>query len=443
MKQRVSASILMALALLWAVLPETNAPIDEPTPPAQRATPLRQAARSAARPAAAASASPESSTAVPLPVEKIVIQLRAEARLDQQIAVFSTFGPREFFDILNPEGLPDTPTGDAVADWLDPPEGFRPGLDDELLDAIDADPELEGFDSEWMDLIDLETERLLSDEEYADQEAEVMRQLEAAVGLPDGDKEDALADLPAVSRDRSALLELASTIIDDQPLGPVADIARLYAAQALGDINSAFPSESSAAQLLLDTLASADEPQLTTQAVRTLVGLDAGELTDEDIRLLEHSWFRVDEDVRGLLSRFLMEQHFARGDLADALMWTDQLEAEVLSGELSFSNSDEFQREVHHARARIGARIGQPAEHWQVGLEQAAWHCWEGPAGAAVTPGQGQLQLRGAWLDEWLLQARPADHPIAACILTELSDLIGPDEPIRIEVQIKIFGLRD
>jgi hypothetical protein len=442
MKKRVSAFTLIAIALLMSILPETDAPIDKPTPPPQRARPLRSAARPAAWPAAA-SASPESSAAVRLPVERVVIQLRAEARLDQQIAVFSPFTPRDFIDILNPMGIPDTATGDAVADWLDPPEGSGVGLDDELLDAVDADPELEGFDQEWVDLIDLETERLLSDEQYADEEAEVMRQLEAAGLLPHADVWDALADLPEVDRDHEALLELASIIIDDQPMDPVADIARLYAARALGDELSASPSESGAAQLLLDTLANADEPQLVNQAIRMMVGLDPGELTDEDIRLLEHSWFRVDDDVRGLLSRFLMEQHFARGDLADALLWTDQLEAEVLSGELSFSGSEEFQREVHHARARIGARLGRPADHWQVALEQAAWHCWEGPAGAAVTPGQDNLRLRGAWQDEWLMHARPANHPLAGCILTELDELIGPDKPLRVEVHIKIFGLRD
>ena len=228
-------------------------------------------------------------------------------------------------------------------------------------------------DRDWIDIIDLETERLLEQEDFMLAEADVMDQFEQARDLPADDAMALLEDVPLINRDHTALIDLAHDIIDEDPLDPIADIARLYAAYALSDPMSAQPQERPANEVLLDTVANTDNPDIHAQAISMLMDISPGHLQQEDITLLEHSWFMIDERDRSQLSRFLVSHHFEEGSLSDAQIWTDRLEAEVLSGDASPQHQVAFLKDVQHARARIGARLDTEPESWDVAVEQAAW----------------------------------------------------------------------
>ena len=184
-------------------------------------------------------------------------------------------------------------------------------------------------------------------------------------------------------------------------------------------------------------------PEVHAQAVRMMVDLEPGSLSSEDIELLEHAWFQVGDDEQGLLSRFLMDQHFVQGDLAEAQLWTDRFETEILSEEMSLPVREEFLQEVHHAQARIGARLGLPATTWKVAVEQAAWRCWEGEYGTLVLEGDDTLRLSGVWDEHWQLDARPADHPLLPCLLPAMEAALGPQAPVQVEIRVQIYGVRD
>ncbi len=378
-----------------------------------------------------------------LPLEWIRVQLNSDPALQQQIAVFNSFDPRSFLPPLAPQDLPDSPTTDALEDLLSQDRRGDHDVYEAFLDAVDQDPELEGFDTDWIDIIDLETERLLAEEDYEDAEAEVMALLEQANHLPEKEALELTMNLPRAGRENGTLIGLAEEIVDEDPLHEIADVARLYAARGLADYASIWPDETRATELLLDTLANSESPEVQQQAIRMLVEMMPGRLHPGDVELLENTWYTLDDNSQSQLSRFLTAQHFAEGDLAGAEVWADRFEAEILTGEMNLSTHDDFLREIDHTRARIGARRGTSARSWRVGVEQASWACWEGPDGKAVTSRDDHLDIVGWWEDGWTFTSEQPHHPLAECLLTRLEDIADPAGPVRVRLSIRILGIPD
>ncbi len=378
-----------------------------------------------------------------VPLEIVRIQLNTDHALQQQIPVFNSFDPRSFLPPLDDVDLPDTATGDALAELLASDRGDYQDAVDDFLDSVDEDPDLEGFDANWADVIDLETERILADEDFDAAEADVMVVLEQANRLPEQEAMELTSNLPVAQRDNSAVIALARDIVDENPLHEMADVARLYAAQGMTDYASGWISETQAIELLLDTLANSGSSDVQEQAIRMLVETAPGKLHPGDIELLENTWYTLDDTMQSQLSRFLTTQHFAIGDLEGASVWTDRFEAEVLTGEMDLATHDDFLREIDHARARIGARRGDPPRTWKVAVEQAAWACWEGPDRQAVTAQDDRLEIRGMWNNGWSFQAETEGHPLSECVLMHLAELDDIQEPLRVRLSIHIFGVRD
>ena len=84
--------------------------------------------------------------------------------------------------------------------------------------------------------------------------------------------------MPVINRDHSELIDLTQDIIEEDPLDPIADIARLYAAYALSDPMSAQPQERPANEALLDTVANTENPDIHAQAISMLMDISPGHL---------------------------------------------------------------------------------------------------------------------------------------------------------------------
>jgi len=445
-KRRCVFGLIFSGLLFWAWPKEAPTPAASPTPAGAKETQTRWVRSSRPRPVS--EAAPKAGPAAialkrGVHYELIHVYLSSDSALQQPLTVFNSFRPSSFLPPVSYDDMPDTETADALVDMLN--ETGRGGLErtEDFLDAVDQDPELEGFDQDWADMIDLETERLLAEEAFDANEEQAMDMLLDVHFLPDPETRSQLDNLPAADRDFSEMIALAREIIDDDPLSEVADVARLYAAQGLSDYMSHHPHEGIATDLLLDTLATSESAAIHRQAIRMLVQMSPGKLHRDDISLLEHAWYTLEDGDKSQLSRFLMTQQFAKGDLARADVWADRFEADVLSAEWSPGTSRDFLLEVDQARARIGARWGSTPRSWKVGVEQAAWACWEGPDGKKVTSDHDRLSFTGEWEDGWSFQARTPSHPLTKCILEQLEDTADPGAALTFRLSISIFGLRD
>ena len=377
-----------------------------------------------------------------LMTERIHVRLSPTPALEQSAVVFHAFKPRQFIPELDLELLPESETADALASLMDADHAEYADAIDDFLDAVEDDPELDGFDANWVDIIDLETERLMVDVEFEATEAEVFDLLNEANHRSPEEGMAMTEDLPPSHKDNSHLIDLAQEIIDEDPLHPVADLARLYAAHAMSDPASGRPNEGTATQIILDTIANSETIGTQTQAVQLLLDTAPQSLSRDDLDLLENAWHTLDTDDQTQLSRFLTQQHFTRGNFADAEVWTDRFEAEVLSEENWTEADNLFLREIEHNRARIGARMGSQPRDWRTAVVQRTWQCWEGPDGLDVMAQDYRLRITGDWTDGIDLHAKPADHPLAGCILSALASEPTSQAPLKLNLVISITGLR-
>jgi len=439
--KRVAGLSVLAL-LLWAGLsgtPDSHAPGPEAVTPA--APPSATVTRKhipAPEPAA------ESEMLAWQPGMRIqgamfVVHLRPESPLMQEVLSTQAFQPSDFLPIPDDLELPDSAAADAFLALLDDEDPNPRDTIDDFLNAVEDDPDLQGFDEEWVDIIDLESERLLTNLQYEEDEAEVLAILKDAHKLPAGSAAfQSAMNLPAAQRNNANLLALTSDIIRWDPLAPSADIARLYAAREYADYASSWTDETRATTLILDTLASSEDPAVQQQAVRLLADLSPGKLPAADIELLQHSWYTLGDGDRGQLSRFLTDQHFMQENWHDAEVWSDRFEAEILAGDITAQAQRDHLWEIGHMRARIGAHTQRVSTDWRIAIEQSAWTCWEGAAGDLVTDDDDWLEIHGLWSQEWRFSADPADHPLSECIITELRNTPDPVDLDQLQILMDI-----
>ena len=139
---------------------QRTAPSPTPEPPSRHSVPARSTASQ--------TQAEETPRQAPARTRQIRIALSTDTRLQHSIVNTgpSDFAPASFVTFLDPDSLPDTQTGDAVASWLSPQHTIHDEASDTLVDAVLDDPDLEDFDQDWIDIIDLETERLLEQEDF-------------------------------------------------------------------------------------------------------------------------------------------------------------------------------------------------------------------------------------------------------------------------------------
>jgi len=95
---------------------------------------------------------------------------------------------------------------------------------------------------------------------------------------------------------------------------------------------------------------------LLLEVEHLMLGRPPGALGWDDLALLDDAWDILDADNRDHLARFLVNQHFIRGDIEEAEVWAARLEDEILSQNAGRPVLPGALREIDQAWDRIGAR---------------------------------------------------------------------------------------
>ncbi len=420
-------AVLVALCWLrWPSLEhdvETSVLATSPTSPSPTRSRLARAKMAA--PKALRPSEPTS----PLPFERVTILLRHASEGILLLPRRHRLQPAEYWPL---PGSAPFPSGEAAAslqtlmqqdldpddpqvqDWLD--LALAEGLDPNLLDISDP----------WTAVLGMEVARREAD---LAQELDYQQALADGLGPENGHiRADALVGPP----DQSALLDLANRLIDAAPSHTATEFARLYALEAMVQLER--PDQ--ARDLALDMLHHTDDALVATEAVHFLSRLPGnGALGPNDLDAMAtfHDGFPELLDDPNLLV-LALDQALRLDDGPRARDWANRyagaLDNCVGHGGVGCAGHRD---NLIAARGYIGDVSPQQAQDWREGLELAGWACVRKGLGV---PQQG-LRGQGRWDEDWSwVQWEPANTQFEACLRDATQDVPRPNVAMKVAVAV-------
>ncbi len=244
------------------------------------------------------------------------------------------------------------------------PAARRLALPAAFLALVDAGPDgaLAGDQEAWRRLLRAEGARRRGiDAWMGEMEAVDIRPEEVPEELPS-------ADLASVRR-------LAEGIIADRPDDPVADYARLYLMEAVGNLSSSEYDPDSAVGVAFSVMEGSSDPTVVEAALYLLTRLgDVRSLDPAELAVVTREYELVTgERSRWGLASYGLTQAFALQDWEAADRWIGRLEAVMRPA--SDDRRSSYEADLAAARGQLAAARGRVPEDWRARLVADAWTC--------------------------------------------------------------------
>ena len=310
-------------------------------------------------------------------------------------------------------------------DWID--------LQERFLDASAAEEYADPVEDPWAALIALEAERRDIQADYAERAVRWRDRYYAA--LERGEEPP-----PRPPLELKSLAEPAEAIITHHAADPVADFARLYLLQTRQSISSESYDADAALDLVLESLATTDDPLVNATALSTMLVVPALNFDLDPARrsaLTDAYRTQTDPRVRLLLARLITDETFARSAWSEAGDALD--EYETACAEFCYANPGHhycraYPQVLRMARGQASVGLGDHPDTWLGGLHRAAWHCHtttpcDTPGcGEGLQPGGFHLGAEARWVeDRWVWSDwQPSTAEFTECMERETVVVVAP-----------------